>query len=106
MNSWADPFYYEVPTAKELGYDSGFGKARMGWDNLNAKKGTPEPIVKTLQEGYKKVGNSEALKDKLKKLNFWHVYMSPEETWQLWEQSEKLLKEGIEILHWEKKQFK
>ncbi|MFH1756952.1 MAG: tripartite tricarboxylate transporter substrate binding protein [Pseudomonadota bacterium] len=100
------PWFPEVPTAKELGYDPGFGKAGMGWDSLIVKKGTPEPVVKTLQQAYKKAGTSEALKAKLKKLNFWHVYMSPEETWQLWERSDKLLKEGIEILRWEEQQFK
>ena len=100
------PWFPEVPTAKEQGYDPGFGDSGMGWDTLAVKKGTPKPIVEKLRAAYKQVVTSEATKAKLKKLNLWLVYKNPEESVKLWEDSMKNLKEGIEILKWEKVQFK
>ncbi len=100
------PWFPEMPTAKEQGYDPGFGDSGMGWDTLAVKKGTPKPIVEQLRAAYKQVVTSEATKAKLKKLNLWLVYKNPEESVKLWEDSMKNLKEGIEILKWEKVQFK
>lgn len=99
------PWFPEIPTAKELGYDPGFGQAGMGWDSLVVRKGTPKDVVEKLRAAYREVATSKNVKARLKELNFWLVYKSAEETKELWRQSATHLKEGIEILKWEKKQF-
>ena len=99
------PWFPEIPTAKEQGYDPGFGESGMGWDTLVVKKGTPKPIVEKLRAAYKQAVSSEAIKAKLRKMNFWLVYKGPDESVKLWVDSMRNLKEGIEILKWEKAQF-
>ena len=44
--------------------------------------------------------------EKTKKLNFWLVYKSPEETLKLWENSMIHLKEGVQALKEEAEAFK
>jgi len=100
------PWAPDVPTAKEWEYDPGFGEAGMGWSSLAVRKDTPEHIVETLRDAYKKAVTSEKVISKCKELGFWLVYKDPEETWKLWEKSARVLKEGIDIIKWEMEQFK
>ncbi|MBW1697684.1 MAG: tripartite tricarboxylate transporter substrate binding protein [Deltaproteobacteria bacterium] len=100
------PWEPDIPTAKELGYDPGFGDAGMGWDSLAVKKGTPKDIVEKLQAAFKQAVTSKKVIEKCKKLNFWLVYKNPQETFKLWEQSRIHLKAGVEALKEEAAQFK
>jgi len=99
------PWAPDTSTAKEPGYDPGFGEAGMGWSSLAVKKGTPDHVVEALRDAFKKAATSEKVISQCKELGFWLVYKSPEDTFKLWEQSATALKEGIEIIQWEKEQF-
>jgi tripartite-type tricarboxylate transporter receptor subunit TctC len=92
------PWFPDLPTAKELGYDPGFGNSGMGWDSLIVKKGTPEPIVKKLRDAYKQAATDPEVIRKLENMNFWLNYKGPEETKQLWIDSYNNLGEGVEVL--------
>lgn len=100
------PWEPDIPTAKELGYDPGFGDAGMGWDSLAVKKGTPQNVLKILREAFKKAATSEKVIKKTKNLNFWLVYKSPEETLKLWKKSMIHLKDGVQALKEEAEAFK
>ena len=99
------PWAPDTPTAKEQGFDPGFGEAGMGWSSLSVKKGTPDNVVETLRDAFKKAVTSDSVISKCKELGYWLVYKNPEDTFKLWEQSARALKEGIEIIQWEKEQF-
>ena len=92
------PWFPDLPTAKELGYDPGFGNSGMGWDSLVVRKGTPAPIVKKLRDAYRQVASDPTVIEKLEKMNFWLNYKDPEETKQLWIDSYNNLGEGVEVL--------
>lgn len=100
------PWEPSIPTAKELGYDPGFGDAGMGWDSLAVKKGTPQDVLDKLRDAFKKAVTSEKVIQKTKKLNFWLVYKNPEETLKLWENSMVHLKDGVKALKEEAEAFK
>lgn len=100
------PWEPGIPTAKELGYDPGFGDAGMGWDSLAVKKGTPPEVLEKLRAAFKKAVTSEKVLNKTRKLNFWLVYKNPEETLKLWEQSMVHLKDGVQALKEEAEAFK
>ena len=70
----------------------------MGWDSLSVKKGTPPEVLEKLRAAFKEAATSEKVIEKTKKLNFWLVYKSPEETLKLWENSMIHLKEGVQAL--------
>jgi len=76
------PWYPDIPTTKELGYDIGFGKAGYGWDAVAVKKGTPDYIVEKLRETYKEIVTSEEFQDRCKEIGMWIVYASPEEIYE------------------------
>jgi len=100
------PWEPGIPTAKELGYDPGFGDAGMGWDSLSVKKGTPPEVLDKLRAAFKEAATSKKVIEKTKKLNFWLVYKSPEETLKLWENSMVQLKNGVQALKEEAAAFK
>ena len=100
------PWEPDIPTAKELGFDPGFGNAGMGWDSLAVKKGTPKDVVEQLRAAFKQAATSTKVIEKCKKLNFWLVYKNPEDTFNLWEQSKIHLKDGVQALKEEAEQFK
>ena len=92
------PWFPDLPTAKELGYDPGFGNSGMGWDSLVVRKGTPDPIVNKLREAYRKVATDPKVIKRLEEMNFWLNYKDPEETKKLWIDSYQNLGEGVEVL--------
>ena len=92
------PWFPDLPTAKELGYDPGFGNSGMGWDTLIVKKGTPEPILKKLRDAYKQAATNPAVVKRLEDMNFWLNYKDPEESKQLWIDSYNNLEEGVNVL--------
>lgn len=100
------PWYPDIPTAKELGYDPGFGKAGRGWNGIVVKKGTPPEAVEKLRAALKQVVTSKEFLEETRKRNFLIEYSSPEEFLALCERSTKELAKGIEALKWEREQFR
>jgi len=98
------PWYPDIPTAKELGYDLGFGKAGYGWDAPAVKKGTPDYIVEKLRETYKEVVTSEEFQKRCKDIGMWIVYATPEEIYERCEKTTRLLKPYVDKLLKEQKQ--
>lgn len=92
------PWFPDLPTAKELGYDPGFGNSGMGWDSLVVRKGTPEPIVNKLREAYRQVATDPKIIQRLEKMNFWLNYKDPDATKKLWIDSYNNLGEGVSVL--------
>ena len=65
----------DVKTARELGVDL----ALQAWGGFAVPKGTPEDVVKILEDAAKTAANSEALKKLLKERGFDHAYLSGDE---------------------------
>ena len=61
----------DVKTTKELGYDV----SAMGWGGFAVPKGTPEDVVKILNDASAKVAQSEALKKLLAERGFEYAYL-------------------------------
>jgi tripartite-type tricarboxylate transporter receptor subunit TctC len=100
------PWYPEIPTAKELGYDPGFGKAGMGWNGIVVKKGTPPHALEKLRVALKQVLTSKEFLEECRKRNYMIDYSSPEEFIALCERSTRDLAKGVEAIKWEREQFK
>ena len=100
------PWYPDIPTAKEFGYDPGFGKAGMGWNGIVVKKGTPPSIVKKLRAAVKQVVTSKEFLEECRKRNYMIDYSSPEDFTALCERSTRDLAKGIQAIKWEREQFK
>ena len=100
------PWYPEIATAKEVGYDPGFGKAGMGWNGIVVKKGTPSHVLKKLRAALKQVVTSKEFLEECRKRNYMIEYSSPEEFTALCERSMKELAKGVDAIKWEREQFK
>jgi tripartite-type tricarboxylate transporter receptor subunit TctC len=90
------PLAPEIPTAKEEGYDIGWGRVGMGWGGLSAKAGTPEDRLEKLRTLFGKWIQSEEFIRRSAKVNVPITYTPPEEFYQLWIKSEELLKPAVE----------
>lgn len=99
------PWYPDIPTAKELGFDKGFGDLSSGWSGFVVKKGTPPEIVEKLRAALKEVLQDKEFLAEAKKRNFMIDYNSPEEFENLCKNSMKLLPKAVEAIKWERKQF-
>jgi len=100
------PWYPDIPTAKEFGYDPGFGKAGMGWNGIVVKKGTPPHIIEKLRAALKEVVTSKEFLQECRKRNYLIDYSTPEEFTALCARSMKELAKGVEAIKWEREQFK
>jgi tripartite-type tricarboxylate transporter receptor subunit TctC len=75
LGSARDPVFQDVPTAAELGYD-----VRLDmWRGIAAPKGTPTPIIISLQGAAEKTVHSQSFADAGKALGFTPAYLSAEE---------------------------
>ena len=75
LGSARDPVFHDVPTAAELGYD-----VRLDmWRGIAVPKGTPTPIIISLQGAVEKTVHSQSFADAGKALGFTPAYLSAEE---------------------------
>ncbi|MEM7464839.1 MAG: tripartite tricarboxylate transporter substrate binding protein [Pseudomonadota bacterium] len=93
-----DPLSPDVPTAKEQGFDIGWGLSSQGWAGVAVKKGVPEERVARLQEVFGNVAKSDAFRDKLAELNFNAMYLPPDKFSELWNASAVALAPAVERL--------
>jgi len=66
-----DPIFPDVPTAREQGYDLALDM----WRGIAVPKGTPQPVIATLQDAIQKTVTSPAFADAGKKIGFTPAYM-------------------------------
>ncbi|MBW1996105.1 MAG: tripartite tricarboxylate transporter substrate binding protein [Deltaproteobacteria bacterium] len=100
------PWFPEIPTAKELGYDPGFGMSGAGWNFLVVKKGTPDYALNKLRAALKQVLTSEEYIKEARKRNFIVNYSPPEDYEAICEKAMKDLAKGIDAIKWERELFK
>src|SRR5689334_16486206 len=81
----------DVPTFKELGYDLEY----YFWVGMFAPKGTPQPIINTLREGFKKAAHSKQFTDTLEKLGQELDYLDQPEFAKFWEVDAKRQEDAI-----------
>ncbi|NIO09488.1 MAG: hypothetical protein GTO40_16375, partial [Deltaproteobacteria bacterium] len=59
------PFASHIPTAKEQGYDLGWGETAAGWSGLVAPKGTPEDRLQKLNNVFSKTVQTDEFLNRL-----------------------------------------
>lgn len=74
----------DVPTLKELGYDISIGT----WRGVAARAGTPEPVIKKLEEVFLKAAESPGFQEFMNKQGLGIVIRNREETARFIEQDE------------------
>jgi tripartite-type tricarboxylate transporter receptor subunit TctC len=100
-----DPNYPDVPTAKELGYDPGFGSTGDGWNGWVVKKGTPPEKLKILREAFKQVMEDTEFKKKATSMGFMLDFTTPEAWTELAKESTEKLPAALKAIEMEKKQI-
>lgn len=85
------PLAPDLATAKEQGVEIGWGNAALGWGGLVVPAGTPEDVVKRLQESIGAAAQSEEFLSELGNLRNMIKYVPPAEFAQLWDDSMALL---------------
>lgn len=86
------PIDPDLPSAAEQGYPVGWGDNAFGWGGLAALAGTPDDVVKKLQDAFGAVIQSDALAGQLEgNVAAMIKYVSPEDSQTLWSDSERLL---------------
>lgn len=90
------PIAPQIPTAKEQGFDLGWGAVAAGWSGLVAPKGTPPERLQKLVEVFTKAVQSEEFERRMQETGNTIKYMPPVEFRQLWEDSNERLKPAIE----------
>lgn len=89
------PYAPDLPTAKEQGYDTGWGKVGMGWGGLSVKAGTPKDRLGKLQALFKKWLQNKTFVERSAKNKFPITYTAPDEFYALWVKSEKVLTPAV-----------
>jgi len=92
------PIAQHIPTAKELGYDLGWGFVAAGWSGLVAPQGTPNDRVNKLIEVFTKVLHTKECKKKFADAGLTMSYLPQDKFRKLWDESHELLKGPIERL--------
>jgi tripartite-type tricarboxylate transporter receptor subunit TctC len=100
------PWFPDIPTATEQGYDPGFGKTGMGWNSIVVKKGTPPYALKKLRAAFKQVVTSKEFLEECRKRNYMTHYSTPEEITAVSKRAMKELARGVDAIKWEREQFK
>jgi tripartite-type tricarboxylate transporter receptor subunit TctC len=85
------PFFPDVPTLKELGYDVEY----YLWIGLFAPKATPAPIMKALREGVKQAVEDPGFKSALEKVQSPLAYQDADEFQKWWDADSTRLAEVI-----------
>ena len=91
-----NPLAPDIPTAKEQGYDIGWGKVGMGWGGLSVKAGTPKDRLKKLQDLFGKWIQNKEFIQRCAEINIPITYTPPEKFYQLWLKSQKVLTPAVE----------
>lgn len=91
-----NPLAPDIPTAKEQGYDIGWGNVGMGWGGLSVKTGVPEADLQTLRDLFGKWIQTEEFIKRSAEINIPITYTSPDDFYQLWLKSEELLAPAVE----------
>lgn len=99
------PWYPDLPTCKEFDADPGYGDAGAGWNAYWVKKGVPSDRLEKLQSAFKQVMLSDDFLAYARKSGFAANYADPDAVYRLSEQSSIKIKEGLEDIKWEKRQF-
>ena len=92
------PIAQHIPTAKEQGYDLGWGFSAAGWSGLVAPKGTPKDRLQKMITVFSKVVQSKEFLKKCTNAGITVSYLPTEEFHKLWDESHNLLKPPIERL--------
>ena len=85
------PFFPDVPTAKELGYDVEY----YLWIGLFAPKATPAPVMKALREAVKQAVEDPAFKSALEKVQSPLAYQDADDFQKWWDADSARLAEVI-----------
>ena len=94
----------DIPTAKEQGYDIGWGETAKGWAGLAAPRGLPAETREKLVSAFVKAWQSEEFRQKMA-ANFLVISdMDAVAFRELWDRSKVVLKPAVERLLKEKKQ--
>jgi tripartite-type tricarboxylate transporter receptor subunit TctC len=92
------PLAPDLKTAKEQGVEIGWGNAALGWGGLVVPAGTPEDVVKKLQDAVAKAIVSDEFKDNLGPLISMVKYVPPQDFETLWDESMTLLEPYVTAL--------
>lgn len=92
------PFASHIPTAKEQGYDLGWGETAAGWSGLVAPPRTPKDRLQHMITVFSKIVQSDDFLSRLNKAGIVRKYLPTEEFRQLWDDSHRLLKPSVERL--------
>ena len=85
-----------IPTAKEQGYDIGWGKTAYGWAGLVAPAGTPQDRLDKLIGVLSKWVKSSEFKRRMDKAGIQVDYIPTKEFVELWHSSRKILKPAVD----------
>ncbi len=88
----------DIPTAKEQGYDIGWGETAKGWSGLVAPKGVPADVLATLIDTFSKAWGSDEFKKKMAENLIIIEDMDAKTFRKLWDESEATLKPAVERL--------
>jgi tripartite-type tricarboxylate transporter receptor subunit TctC len=92
------PFASHIPTAKEQGYDLGWGETAAGWSGLVASPKTPKDRLRYMINVFSKTVQSDEFLNRLNKVGIVRKYVPTEDFRQLWDDSHRLLKPSVERL--------
>ena len=92
------PFASHIPTAKDQGYDLGWGETAAGWSGLVAPPGTPKDRMQKLINVFSKTVQTKEFLNRLSKAAIVRKYLPTDEFMQLWDNSHRLLKASVDRL--------
>lgn len=90
------PLAPDIPTAKEQGFDLGWGQVGMGWGGLSVKADVPDDRLAALRAMFAKGLQDPAFVKRAGELNIPITYTAPDEFYQLWLRSAELLGPAVE----------
>jgi tripartite-type tricarboxylate transporter receptor subunit TctC len=85
MDTVRSPFLKDIPTMKELGYDLVYYTAR----GYSIQKGTPQPVVDTLEAAFKTASADPDVKKKQDEMGLTQNYIGAKDYGILWDKMEK-----------------
>ncbi len=88
----------DIPTAKEQGYDIGWGESAKGWSGLVSPKGVPADVLATLIDTFGKAWGSDEFRQKMAENLVIINDMDAATFRNLWDESEATLKPAVERL--------
>ncbi len=92
------PLAPELATVNDQGVNLGWGDVALGWGGLVVPAGTPDDVVKLLQDEFGKALRSDAFIENIGDLAGLVKYSSPEDFRALWDQSREALSSPIEAI--------